>query len=438
MTAIESYAFSGCDSLASLVIEDGVAAIGSNAFSNCDSLAAVTIPESVTAIESYAFSGCDTTCILTEAASVPSGWDTSWNISYCHVVWGYNGTQGETADGFGWIGAADGVHIVSYTGNATDLVVPDTIDGKAVIGIGQGVFAGLSGLRTLTLPFVGGDKAVASTIATPTTLLGYIFGTESYPGGVGAYQSFGAGGNSSVCYYIPETLKAVTVTGGHVLSYAFEDCELTTLKFCDGVDSIGWLFGYSSSVSTVVIESGVGSVESSAFRSYDHSRILYFEYESSAQFPDDWRFSWGNGLYGEFGISESGITEDGFCWVRRQDGIAIHGYIGTATEVAVPATIDGTPVYQIAPGAFYMNTDITSVTLPESVKRIHSLSFSGCEALTSVVISKGIECIYGYVFDGVGPIDLYYTGTEEDWAQIDINGDRLYNTTIHYNYTPEE
>ena len=58
MTSIGNGAFSGCDGLTSVTIQDGVTRIGRNAFSGCQSLASITIPESVTSIGRSAFSFC--------------------------------------------------------------------------------------------------------------------------------------------------------------------------------------------------------------------------------------------------------------------------------------------------------------------------------------------------------------------------------------------
>ncbi|MCR5137322.1 MAG: leucine-rich repeat domain-containing protein, partial [Oscillospiraceae bacterium] len=56
--AIPSYAFYECNSLASVVIGNGVTSIGGSAFSGCSSLTSVTIPDSVTSIGDYAFYNC--------------------------------------------------------------------------------------------------------------------------------------------------------------------------------------------------------------------------------------------------------------------------------------------------------------------------------------------------------------------------------------------
>ena len=58
VTSIESYAFSYCSSLASVVIPNSVTSIGKDAFSYCSSLASVVIPNSVTSIGKNAFKGC--------------------------------------------------------------------------------------------------------------------------------------------------------------------------------------------------------------------------------------------------------------------------------------------------------------------------------------------------------------------------------------------
>ena len=58
LTAIGSYAFSGCTSLTAITLPGSLTAIGDRAFSGCTSLTDMTLPASLTTIGSYAFDNC--------------------------------------------------------------------------------------------------------------------------------------------------------------------------------------------------------------------------------------------------------------------------------------------------------------------------------------------------------------------------------------------
>ena len=86
-------------------------------------------------------------------------------------------------------------------------------------------------------------------------------------------------------------------------------------------------------------------------------------------------------------------TDDGLAYSIVDDGtLILTGYNGTETELIIPDKIDGKAVTEIAEGAF-TKLNITSVTVPDSVKVIHSYAFSGCSDLAEVKISDSIEAI---------------------------------------------
>ena len=58
VTSIGDHAFEDCFSLTGIVIPDGVTSIGDYAFSSCRSLTNIVIPDSVTSIGDHAFEGC--------------------------------------------------------------------------------------------------------------------------------------------------------------------------------------------------------------------------------------------------------------------------------------------------------------------------------------------------------------------------------------------
>src|SRR5262249_32326947 len=59
-----------------------------------------------------------------------------------------------------------------------------------------------------------------------------------------------------------------------------------------------------------------------------------------------------------------------FAYTNTNGTISITGYIGPGGNVAIPAIIDGLPVRDIGGLAFVGNTNLTAVTIPDSVTNI--------------------------------------------------------------------
>ena len=74
---------------------------------------------------------------------------------------------------------------------------------------------------------------------------------------------------------------------------------------------------------------------------------------------------------------------------------------GTCTdkEINIPSSYNGNPVTAIASAAF-QNTDITSVTMPDTIVQIGSSAFSGCKSLASVSFSNSLKALSEYCFSG--------------------------------------
>ena len=90
-----------------------------------------------------------------------------------------------------------------------------------------------------------------------------------------------------------------------------------------------------------------------------------------------------------------------FSYCLLADGTAeITRYIGAATELTVPAALDGTIVTSIGEDAFAGCTALTSVTLPSGLVKIGEKAFAGCAALLSIDIPKSVESIGAETFSG--------------------------------------
>ena len=80
---------------------------------------------------------------------------------------------------------------------------------------------------------------------------------------------------------------------------------------------------------------------------------------------------------------------------------------------------------------------LTSVTIPDSVTAIGNSAFSSCSNLTSITIPDSVTSIGRMAFyDCDSLTDVYYAGTQAQWAAITIGeyNECLASATIHYNY----
>jgi len=86
--------------------------------------------------------------------------------------------------------------------------------------------------------------------------------------------------------------------------------------------------------------------------------------------------------------------------------IFIAKYVGNATDIVVPATVemfDGKmnfKITRIGKRAFIYCTSLTSITLSENITSIGDFAFHFCTSLTSIILPKSITSIGKYIFDG--------------------------------------
>ena len=89
---------------------------------------------------------------------------------------------------------------------------------------------------------------------------------------------------------------------------------------------------------------------------------------------------------------------NGFVYETKSEEAAIVYYKGTDRNCVIPSVINGSTVTGINERAFAF-TDITSVTIPKTVRNINVTAFDGCASLLSINVESGSE-IYSSV-DGV-------------------------------------
>ncbi len=105
------------------------------------------------------------------------------------------------------------------------------------------------------------------------------------------------------------------------------------------------------------------------------------------------------------------------------------GEEGANLDVTIPSEIEGVAVTTIGRSSF-MFSDITKVTVPDSVTLLDVGAFSTCKALKTVIIGAGLKTIMKSVFlDCTALSDIYYMGTKAQWNAIEI--DMTYNGILN-------
>ena len=235
VTSVGDSAFSGCSGLTSVTIPDNVRSIGKLAFNGCSQLVSISIGAGVNVIGGDAFEACNAlnSVYITDL----SAW---CNIEFNNNPLLYGAKlylNGQTLK--------DEVilpNTVTSLGNyallgcneITALIIPDSVK-----TVGYMALSGCSALKSLTIPFVGSSLKINEEDTRYP--FGYIFGPHRYEGGVEVKQWSSSGNKTyQVTYYVPATLKKVTVLGGNLNFSSFDDCnmieELTVGEDVVGID----------------------------------------------------------------------------------------------------------------------------------------------------------------------------------------------------------
>ena len=373
VTSISESAFSNCFSLTSVTIPEGVTSIGDNAFDGCSALTTVTIPSTVTSIGSFAFRGCTTLNPLT----VPNTVTTIGDYAFYHVP---KVIYGGTATGTPW--------------GAAEVVAPPPPTPGFYSADNQLLMA-------MTKEDIEVSYGVAPSSGHPVIKTATKFVWPEGVTEVGNTVFAGCTGLTSVT--IPEGVTAIKVE-------AFKDCTgLTSVTIPSTVTEI-WhnAFDGCTALNPLTVPNTVTTIGSSAFKNVP--KVIYsgsatgspwgaLEVVAPQPTPDpgpgpepepDPEPTRDPGFYSADGQLIKAITKE-----EVEQNYAYNACPSATTQTIKNATEFVWPegVTSIGNNAFYECSKLTSVTIPEGVTSIGNSAFDSCSALTSVTIPSTVTSI---------------------------------------------
>ena len=468
-------AFNGCTKLYSVDIDVDcpLHTINGWAFSGCTSLQTIIIPSECTKIDMYAFAYCTNLTIYCEIDSKPVGWDDGWNMtssydgewhySYFTVYWGYlrNGYKVELDyDG------ATGNNSVTYRfvelGNSYILPVP-TKTGYTFAGwyYGNTQVTNASGVTLNSWSIdsnctLKADWAPATNTAyTVKHLLenandnGYTLqDTEELYGTTGSsvspstqtYTGFNAPSKASV---------TILPDGSAVLEYRYTRTTHTITFVTNGGDTIDTMtVKYQQTVTMPTT-----TREGFTFGGWFTDIALTNEFQGNIT-SNTTLYAWWEEETKPNVFTYSGAEE-----------ITISGYVGTESELVIPAFIGGSPVVTIGENAFFKKNVLQSIVIPDTVTWIGEGAFKGCEILEDITLpfvgnsdsATDKRAVFGFIFGSscsIGHLnartisttyenEAYGTAVEgaiwqyscRDYMMIDNVGSKYYQSSYYY-YIP--
>ena len=109
-----------------------------------------------------------------------------------------------------------------------------------------------------------------------------------------------------------------------------------------------------------------------------------------------------------------------------------------ACPVALPQTSYSTPPSVVSIGWYaFEQSNLSNITVNEGVTSIGSYAFQLCRSLTSITLPKTLISISSAAFQSSPYItDVYYTGSKEEWNEINIQSANNYLTKaeIYFNH----
>ena len=179
-------------------------------------------------------------------------------------------------------------------------------------------------------------------------------------------------------------------TTGTIKKYNGNDAVVNIPSEINGtpVTTIGNAAFRDSSVTSVTIPASVTEIGANAFAGCTNL--------TSVTYGGDWSnltIQSGNPAVEDAAKDAANEQLFDFEFILNNTAVIVIRYKGTAADVTIPSRYKGKPVTVIDHTAFYNNSAVTSVTIPDSVTAIPDYAFGFCSQLTNISIPNSVTFI---------------------------------------------
>lgn len=239
--------------------------------------------------------------------------------------------------------------------------------------------------------------------------------------------------------HIPPDYRGRPVT--RILERGFSDCAMLVLTLPETITVIETgAFSSCTHLISVTIPASVTAIEKNAFsgcaKLIEVQNLSALKIDKRHNNPGSIADNAQNIYTATEGEKRTFRTAtDGYVFYDDGFNRFLMGYLGIETALTLPADCNGHP-YSIYRYAFYGQSTLTHVTVPDTVKSLGRSAFQGCRGLTHVSLPDDISFTDGYVFadcTSLADLNLPLKATNLDSstlrncsALIEVEGDATY------------
>ena len=379
-----------------VIIEQGITYINSYAFQNCLSIENVELPDTLEVIQSSAFSGCENLKDVVIPDSVKS-------------MWGAVFEKCSSLESIKLSESLETIGLFEFTGckKLKNISIPNSVK-----SIGLSAFRDCKNLESVNLS--NSLKKIESYAFYDCEKLKSI----DIPNSVKSIGEDAFGGCISLeKVKLPEFLKTIE-------NSLFQSCEkLRTIQIPNTVKTIEHsAFSNCVSLETVNLPENLEIIDYNMFSNCTNLKNI--------EIPDTVLKIGANAFsftsLEKIKLPDSLKTIDSYAFCQCEN----------LKTVDIPDSVE-----TLGESAFESCKQLNSIELSNSLKKIEKNTFSSCIHLEKVFIPKTVTEIgdsafcYDYVYNDMYSMDIFYSGSEEEWKDIIIRdyNKKLKISVIHYN-----